>query len=144
MINLKHFLTNIMRTYIKLYGPPVVKAIKALEKIAVDMPEVCIMDTIIRPITEIPPRISLNITMGSDEPVMDSIDQIMTNIGVGDIPEERCNTLISKYGERLGEYDFFFEWFEVPTNAQVQDLLEKIDEALEPLGVRYTVVTKPE
>ena len=36
-----------MKSYIKIYGPPVLKAIKALETIAVDMPEVCIWNTII-------------------------------------------------------------------------------------------------
>ena len=36
-----------MRSYIKVYGPPVMKAIKALEKIAVDEPQVCIMDSLI-------------------------------------------------------------------------------------------------
>jgi hypothetical protein len=29
-------------SYVKLYVPPVMKAIKTLEKIAVDTPEVCI------------------------------------------------------------------------------------------------------
>jgi hypothetical protein len=36
-----------MRSYIKIYGPPVYEAIRALEKIAFKMPEVSIMDTII-------------------------------------------------------------------------------------------------
>jgi len=36
-----------VRSFIKIYGPPVLKAVKALEKIAIDMPEVCIMNTII-------------------------------------------------------------------------------------------------
>ena len=34
-----------MKSYIKIYGPPIVKAVKALETVAVDMPEVCIMST---------------------------------------------------------------------------------------------------
>ncbi len=36
-----------MKSYIRIYGPPLLKAIRALEKIAVNMPEVCIMDTMI-------------------------------------------------------------------------------------------------
>jgi hypothetical protein len=36
-----------MITFIKIFGPPVLKAIRALELIAVSMPEVRIMDTII-------------------------------------------------------------------------------------------------
>jgi len=36
-----------MKSFIKIYGPPVLKAIKTLEKVSIGMPEVCIMDTII-------------------------------------------------------------------------------------------------
>ncbi len=36
-----------MKSYIKIYGPPILEAIKALEKLAIDTPEVCIMDPII-------------------------------------------------------------------------------------------------
>ena len=37
-----------VRSYIKIFGPPILEALKTLEKIAIDMPEVCIMDLIIR------------------------------------------------------------------------------------------------
>jgi len=50
--------------------------------------------------------------------------------------------LISKSGERLGEYDFFYEWFTEPKLDQLNGLIEKIDEALTPLGCRYTITTK--
>ena len=33
-----------LKTFIKIYGPPLLKTIKKLEKIAPDMPEVCIMN----------------------------------------------------------------------------------------------------
>ena len=36
-----------MKSYIKIWGPPLGKAIRTLEKIAIDMPQVCIMDTFI-------------------------------------------------------------------------------------------------
>jgi hypothetical protein len=36
-----------MKSYVKIVGPPLLEAIKALEKMAIDMPEVCIMDTVI-------------------------------------------------------------------------------------------------
>ena len=36
-----------MKSYIRVYGPPVFKVIKALEKIAVDMPEIYIMNSLI-------------------------------------------------------------------------------------------------
>jgi hypothetical protein len=60
----------------------------------------------------------------------------------GDISEERCDTIISKSGESLGEYDFYYEWFKKPTVAQIQELIEKIDEALTPTKVKYTITTK--
>jgi hypothetical protein len=60
----------------------------------------------------------------------------------GEIEVERCSNIISKSGERLGDYDFFFEWFTEPTMDQINQLMEKIDEALTPLGCKYTITTK--
>jgi len=116
-----------MRSYIKIYGPPVVKAIKALEKVAIDAPEVCIMDTFIE----------------AYMPAFDSREGTMGYFsGLGEIPIERCDKIISKSGEMLGEYDFYFEWFKEPTLTELNDFIEKIDEALAPLGCRYTITTK--
>ncbi len=58
------------------------------------------------------------------------------------ITRERCDTIISRSGESLGEYDFYFEWFTEPNMEQLNDLIGKIDEALGPLGCRYTITTK--
>ncbi len=55
---------------------------------------------------------------------------------------ERCGKIISKSGEMLGDYDFFFEWFKNPSQAEINQLIEKIDEALSPLGCSYTITTK--
>jgi len=78
----------------------------------------------------------------------------LSSAGVGDysyvndyfssveVPEKRCSTIISKSGESLGEYDFFFEWFKEPTMDEMNTLIEKVDEALESLGVKYTITTK--
>ncbi len=116
-----------LRSYIKIYGPPVLKAIKELEKVAIDMPEVCIMDTIIN----------------QTPPTFDTLEGTMNYFGaLGEIQVERCDKIISKSGERLGEYDFYFEWFTEPTMEQLNSLIEKIDEALEPIGVKYTITTK--
>jgi hypothetical protein len=120
-------------SYVKIYGPPIFKAIKELEKVAVDMPEVCIMDTVIAGVP--------NYTDVFSDP-----DYTQRYFSVSDLPTEisveRCDKIISESGEKLGEYDFFFEWFTEPTMEQVNDLLEKIDEALAPLGCRYTITTK--
>jgi len=113
--------------YIKIFGPPVLEAIKALEQIAVDIPDVCITDFVIT--NEIPRSIARD------------IGGWFTSRGVT-IPMERCNTIISKSGQKLGDYDFFFEWFTEPTMDQLNQLIEQIDEALTPIGCRYTITTK--
>ena len=116
-----------MKSYIKVYGPPTMKAIKELQKIAVDMPDVCIMDTVI----------------AQDLPQFDSVEGTMDFFGgPGDITVERCGNIISKSGESLGEHDFYFEWFTEPNMDQLNGLIEKIDEAMTPLGCKYTITTK--
>jgi len=130
-----------MKSYVKIYGPPLLKAIKTLEKVAVDMPEVCIMDTAIAAGLGVP-KMGMSV-MEMGEPTLDSQEGVLKFFGgEGVISEERCSTIISKSGESLGEYDFFFEWFTKPNMKQVEDLIGRIDEALEPLGVKYTITTK--
>lgn len=121
-----------MISYIKIYGPPIVEAIKALEKVAIDFPEVCIMHT----------ELSLDQSVGSE-----SIGSLMEGWseyfgGPEVISEERCSNIISKSSESLGEYDFFFEWFKDPSKDEHHQLLTKIDDALSDVGVRYTITTK--
>ncbi len=120
-------------SFVKIYGPPVLKAIKTLEKIAVDMPEVCIMDTVIAGTPDYT-------TAFSDPDYTATYFQALPE--TTEIEVERCNNIISKSGERLGEHDFFFEWFTEPSMEQLNGLIEKIDEALKPLGCRYTITTK--
>ena len=129
-----------MISYVKIYGPPLLAALKALEKVAIDMPEVCIMNTTIQAAVgapEIP-----GASFGAADISFDTPEGVIAFFGVDDISEERCNNIISKSGESLGEYDFYFEWFTKPSVAQVEDLIEKIDEVLAPLGVKYTLTTK--
>ena len=74
---------------------------------------------------------------------LDSMEGIQTFFGgAAAISEERCDTIISKSGESLGEFDFFYEWFQKPSVSQVEDLISKIDEALADVGARYTLTTK--
>jgi hypothetical protein len=115
-----------LRSYLKLYGPPLLKAIKALEKVAVDMPDICIMDTFIE----------------KSYPTLETEENVMNYFGVDDISTDRCRNIISRSGGRLGDADFFFEWFSEPSINQLNLLIEKIDEALMPLGVSYTIATK--
>ena len=74
---------------------------------------------------------------------LDSVSMVMSYFGGPDeISEERCDTIISKSGESLGEFDFYYEWFQKPTISQIEDLILKIDEALGPVGVKYTITTR--
>jgi hypothetical protein len=123
-----------MKSYVKIYGPPVSKAIKELEKIALDMPEVCIMST---PIT-----VSMGYPGPGASPAGLSTMEGIMNYFDGGISEERCDTIISKSGESLGEYDFYFEWFKPPKMDDVVMLIDKIDELLQKVGVHYTITTK--
>jgi hypothetical protein len=116
-----------MKSYIKLYGPPILKALKELEKIAVNLPEVCIMDTVI----------------AAAGPLLSEPEGVADFFGPSaDITVERCSNIISQSGGSLGEYDFFFEWFVDPTMDQINDLIEKIDIALKPLNCMYSITTK--
>jgi hypothetical protein len=116
-----------MKTYIKIYGPPYLEAIRALEGIAIDMPEVCVMSSMLL----------------HGNPLLDSIDWIYNYFkNLGEIEYERCDKIISESGQTLGEYDFFYEWFQEPSMEQLENLFNRIDEALKPLGTRYTVINK--
>jgi hypothetical protein len=126
-----------MISYVKIYGPPLMKALRALEKVAVDMPEVCIMSTNIQAAM----GVGAVSSYGTEGPVLDSAQWVTQYFG-GSIPEERCGSIISKSGQSLGRFDFYFEWFTEPNMEQVEGLIEKIDEALTPLGVKYTLTTK--
>ena len=61
---------------------------------------------------------------------------------MGEVPLKRCGKIISKSGEKVGEYDFYFEWFKDPNQEELHNLIEKIDNALDPLGCKYTITTK--
>jgi len=129
-----------MRSYIKIYGPPILEAIKELEKLAVDMPEVCIMDHVIQ--KDLSPKVAGDI--GGSTVKMGGVSIpgfFMQRTGVV-VPVKRCHRIISKHGQKLGEYDFFFEWYEEPETSQLNDLIRRIDEALKPLGCLYTITTK--
>ena len=123
-----------MISYVKLYGPPIYDAIKELEKVAIDMPEVCIMSTALASSLQ---------NYGADERI-GGTPQMLGDyfMDIGNISKERCNTIISKSGKKLGEYDFFFEWFKNPTMDELNDLIKKVDKVLAPLGTRYTITTK--
>ena len=105
-----------MISYIKLYGPPIYEAIKELDKLAIDMPQVCIMSNVIK--ASLPNyaerQESTPLIWGG---AYDHFSEL------GDVTVERCNTIISKSGEKLGEYDYFFEWFKKPDMDELNELI---------------------
>ena len=129
-----------MRSYIKIFGPPILEAIRELEKVAIDMPEVCVMDQVI--LKDLSPRIARDLggdTVGTVDVAVSEFFMQRTGVVV---PVKRCHSIISKHGLKLGEYDFFFEWYEEPDISQLNTLIEKIDCALKQLGCLYTITTK--
>ena len=127
-----------MRSYIKILGPPLLVAVKKMERIAVDMPQVCIMDEAI--LRDIPQSLARDI--GEPFEYRENVMGFFTSRTGVRVKTERCDDIISRSGEALGEYDFFFEWFENPDMDQLNYLIEKIDKTLEPLGCYYTITTK--
>jgi hypothetical protein len=108
-----------VKTYIKIYGSPIGKALETLKVIADEAPEGLIKHyyTIFSPPVEVPPT---------------SVEVPVTSKG----------KLISRYGHMLGDTDFFFEWARDPTDKGVFDLISKVYEAFDSLGCNYTSVTK--
>jgi len=133
-----------MRSYIKIYGPPVLEAIKALEKIAIPMEEVCIMDTIWESggadiATDMGAPIGME---GASAGGFSGVVEQYFVQNFGSISKARCENIISKSGQSVGEFDFYYEWFGEPSQSQLMELIEKIDEVLMPLGCRYTITSK--
>jgi hypothetical protein len=129
-----------MRSYIKIFGPPILEAIRELEKVAIGMPEVCVMDHVI--LRDLSPRIARDLGGDTVETADVAVSGFfMQRTGVS-VPVKRCHSIISKHGLKLGEYDFFFEWHKEPDISQLNALIEKIDKALKPLGCLYTITTK--
>jgi hypothetical protein len=127
-----------MRGYIKIIGPPVLKAIKELEKLAIDMPQVCVMDEAI--LRDIPRSLARDI--GEPIEYRESVMGFFSRRTGVRVRTERCNDIISKSTRALGEFDFFFEWFENPRTEQLNYLIKEIDKVLGPLGCYYTITTK--
>ena len=114
------------------------EAVKALERVAVDMPQVCVMDEAI--LFDVPRVVGRDI--GEPFEYREAVSGFFTRRTGVSVRTERCDDIISEYGEALGEYDFFFEWFEEPSVGQLRDLIGSIDGALGPLGCLYSLTTK--
>lgn len=116
-----------MKTYIKLYGPPIKEALKALEEVAREFakrhPGIKYFHylSLYRPLT----------------PPFRPVEEV-TELRAIDLEEK----LISESGWSLGEYDFYFEWERKPSFEELKELIGLIDEAMKKVNCEYTVVTK--
>ena len=119
-------------SYVKIYGPPVLKAIKALEAVAVDLSKATSVK-FSHKCLPYPTR------MQSDTRDWSEYLKNMQRMYVDCYEPVK---LISDSHQMLGEYDFLFEWAEKPTMAKIEDLVEKIDDALKGLGCHYSLVTR--
>jgi hypothetical protein len=118
-----------MKTYVKVFGPPLVEALDQLQKIAADMPEMTHYH-ILSDYAGVP-----LFPYGDDE----SGQQRQLSAGGA---EKSTHSLISKSGHTLGDHDFFFEWKDDPTWDEMRDLIGRIDKAFKALGCTYTLTTK--
>jgi hypothetical protein len=124
-----------MKSYIKIIGPPIFETLKALEKIAVDMPEVCVMSP------QIESTIGITQIGIPGYGVLDDATSV-NRYFEAEMSDERCNNIISKSGESLGEYDFYYEWFEKPSMENLNQLVKKIDKVMADTGANYMITTK--
>ena len=121
-----------VRSYIRVYGPPLLKAIRALEAIAVEMSK-AVDVKFSHACIPYPSR------MQSDTR---DWNQYLNNMKKMYVDCYEPVKIISNASEMLGDFDFFFEWTGTPTMEQIENLIEKIDNALVELGCYYSVTTE--
>lgn len=126
-----------MKTYVKIYGPPLMKALDQLEKIAKKMPKITHYHFLIGypGYSGLTGPSSQDTTMG--EPYLAG-----TALVGGTDAQKVTHSVISKSGHTLGEYDFFFEWNEEPTWKDMRELISKIDKTFTKLRCKYTLTSK--
>jgi hypothetical protein len=118
-----------LKTYVRIYGPPLMEALDELQKIAGGMPKVTHYHFMANymPLPFPEPTVS-----GGPGAILPSPA----------VPKKVTEPLISKSGHTLGDHDFFFEWTEDPSWDQMRELVSKIDKAFTRLGCKYTLSTK--
>lgn len=121
------------KTYVRIYGPPLLKALKTLEGVAVEMSKSSEVK-FSHKCVPYPTR------MQSDKNDWESYLKNLQNTYTDCYEPQK---IISDASMTLGEYDFVFEWAEKKASMKkVQGLIEKIDGALGDLGVLYSLKTE--
>ena len=121
-----------VKSYIRIYGPPLLKAIKVLEGVAVDMSnktEVKFSHKCV----PYPTRLQ------SDKNDWNTYIKNMQKTYKDCYEPEK---ILSDASMTLGDYDFVFEWTSKPSIAKIEDLIAKVDSALAEVGVLYTLTTE--
>jgi len=114
-----------MKSYIKIYGPPILKALDELRRVAHEMPEI---------------HFYYHYILGSIRIGRSSYAPLWGPLAPGEkYKEKKSETSVRKASHTLGDYDFFFEWAEEPDREQLRYLIEKIENVLHPLGCKYTI-----
>ena len=121
------------KTYVRIYGPPLMKALKALEGVAVEMSKE-------KEVKFSHKCIPYPTRMQSDNRDWSNYLNNLKNTYVDCYEPAK---IISDARQLLGDHDFMFEWVEKkPAMKQLEGLIEKIDKALTGMGVRYTLTTE--
>lgn len=121
-----------VKSYVRIYGPPLLKAIKALEGVAVTMSNK-IEVKFSHKCVPYPTR------MQSDKNDWNAYLQNMKKTYTDCYEPEK---IISDASMTMGDYDFVFDWTSKPTITQIEDLIARVDAALEKVGVMYTLTTE--
>jgi hypothetical protein len=120
------------KSYIRIYGPPLLKSIRILEGVAVEISNK----------TEIKfshKCVPYPTRMQSDRNDWNAYLKNMQNTYRDCYEPEK---IISDASMTLGDYDFVFEWTSKPSIVQVEDLIANVDAALSDVGVLYTITTE--
>jgi len=121
------------KTYVRIYGPPLMKALQALEGVAVEASK------------EKEVKFSHKCIPYPTRMQADNRDwqNYLNNLKNTYVDCYEPAKIISDAKQLLGEHDFMFEWVEKkPTMKQLESLIEKIDKALTGVGVHYTLTTE--
>ncbi len=121
-----------VKSYVRIYGPPLLKAIRTLEGVAVELSK----ETEVKfshKCVPYPTRLQ------SDKNDWNSYLQNMQKTYKDCYEPEK---IISDAAMTLGDYDFVFEWTSKPSIKQIENLISKVDAALAKVGVLYTLTTE--
>jgi len=115
-----------LKALIRIFGPSYLEAIDNLERIAVENPRICIMNSVLL----------------HADPYTQAVDWVYNYFkGRGKVSYERCGEILAK-SEDLEGYDFVFVWMIEPTQSYINDLISRIDESLKPSGAMYTITLR--